>query len=75
MATYLIKLKYDLKIGEPGYPSTVLLAGDQQTFSITKNLQKKHPGKFDWCAVMQTGKQHPGKLTSELLQDLLWDVV
>ena len=33
---HLIKLKQDLKIGEEGFPTRVVIGGDQQTYAIIK---------------------------------------
>ena len=45
---YLSKLKADLKIGQPGYPSCVVLAGDQQTYAHLTNFKIKYPGYYEW---------------------------
>lgn len=42
---YLIKLKKELHIGE-GYPSQVIIAGDQQTYSLMKDLQRKYTDHY-----------------------------
>ena len=70
--SYLLKLKHDLKITEQGYPSQVLLAGDQQTYAILKKIKKRYPERFNWFIAVH-GDWHLMKLTAELLQDLLWD--
>jgi hypothetical protein len=46
IANYLHSLKKDFHIGEAGYPQQVLLAGDQQTYAIVKNLMLKYPETF-----------------------------
>ncbi len=69
---YLLSVKEDLKIGQAGYPTNVVIAGDQQTFALMKNLRIKYPQIFDWIYIMH-GDWHLLKLTSELLRDLLWD--
>ena len=33
---YVTKLKQDLKIGEEGFPTRVVIGGDQQTYAIIK---------------------------------------
>lgn len=33
VGSYLVKLKNDLKIGEEGYPSYIVIGGDQQTYA------------------------------------------
>ena len=69
---YLIKLKKDLHIGEEGYPSQVILAGDQQTYALMKDIQKKYPNHYSWMAVLH-GDWHMLQLTAEILRDVLWD--
>ena len=69
---YLTKLKSDLKIGQNGFPSKVLLCGDQHTYSIMKKLQSKYPTRFSWYHALP-GDWHMLKLASEVLRDLLWD--
>ena len=49
---YLIKLKKDLHIGEEGYPKLVTLAGDQQTYALMKDIQRKHPDHYSWLVVL-----------------------
>ncbi len=70
--TYLMKLKQDLKIGHPGYPTYVVIAGDQQTYALMKKLHSKYPQLFKWI-IITPGDWHLLKLTSELLRDLMWD--
>jgi hypothetical protein len=72
IAGYLHDLKTDLYIGLPGYPSKVVLAGDQQTYSLVKNLMKKYPDSFDWIIPM-IGDWHLLKLASECIKSILWD--
>ena len=52
---YLTNLKKDIHIGEEGYPSQAVLAGDQQTYALMKDIQRKYPshsllvdGSFTW---------------------------
>ena len=45
---YLIRMKRELCIGQEGFPSKVIIAGDQQTFSLMKTLQIKYPSHFNW---------------------------
>ena len=47
---YLTKLKQDLKIGEEGFPTRVVIGEDQQTYAIMKNLQIKYPAQFSCCS-------------------------
>ena len=45
---FLAKLKQDLHVGEQGYPSYVVLGGDQQIYAHMKILKIKYPGHYDW---------------------------
>ena len=69
---YLSKLKKDLYIGEEGYPKLVTLAGDQQTFAVMKELQRKYQDHYTWMVVLH-GDWHMLQLTAEILRDILWD--
>ena len=69
---YLIKLKKELHIGEEGYPSKVIIAGDQQTYALMKDLQRKYPDHYLWMVVLH-GDWHMLQLTAEVLRDILWD--
>ena len=69
---YLLKTKATLHIGEPGFPSKILVSGDQQTFSIVKKLIAEHPDLFDWIQPYP-GDWHLLKLAAETLRDLLKD--
>ena len=69
---YLVKLKDELKIGQPGFPTKVVIAGDQQTFSIMWNLKKAYPNRFEWITVLH-GDWHLMNLLSQVLRTLLWD--
>lgn len=49
---YLIIMKKDLSIGHTGYPKRCVVVGDQQTYSIMKNLKIKvsqHLNGFPPC--------------------------
>ena len=72
IACYLQDLKTDLKIGEEGYPSKVVLGGDQQTYSLLKNLMKKYPDTFNWIIPM-IGDWHLLKLASECIKSIIWN--
>ena len=39
---YLTKLKQDLKIGEEGFPTRVVIGGDQQTCNYEEFTKKMH---------------------------------
>lgn len=69
---YLMKLKRDLHIGEEGYPKVVTLAGDQQTYALMKDIQRKYPDHYSWFVVLH-GDWHMLQLTAEILRDILWD--
>ena len=45
--SYLDKLKADLHISEEGYPQKIMPTGDQQTYKLTKDLQKIFPLKYN----------------------------
>ena len=49
---YLIKLKKELHIGEQGHPSKVIIAGDQQTYALMKDIQKKYPDHYLWMVTL-----------------------
>ena len=69
---YLKKLKYDLRIGTPPFPSCVVLCGDQQTYSIIVELRKDNPTENAWFHAFP-GDWHLMKLASEVIRDLVWD--
>ena len=69
---YLTKLKQNLKIGEQGFPTKVAIGGDQQTYAIMKNLQRKYTARFSWYFAVPR-PWHLLKLVSEVLRDMLWD--
>ena len=52
VSAYLLQLKKDLHIGEPGYPTKCVVCGDQQTYSIVKNLKMKFHNTFSWIEAM-----------------------
>ena len=68
---YLIKLKKDIGIGEE-YTGKVIMAGDQQTYALMKDIQKKYPDHYSWMVVLH-GDWHMLQLTAEILRDVLWD--
>ena len=72
VSAYLLQLKQDLHIGESGYPDQCVVCGDQQTYSIVKNLKLKFSNTFSWVLPMP-GDWHLLKLCSETLRDMLWD--
>ena len=69
---YLLKLKTELKIGQPQYPTEVVIAGDQQTFAIMWSLKKIHPNRFDWMHVLH-GDWHLMNLLSQVIRTMAWD--
>ena len=68
---YLLKLKKDIGIGEE-YTGKVIMAGDQQTYALMKDIQKKYPNHYSWMVVLH-GDWHMLQLTAEILRDVLWD--
>lgn len=72
VARYLCELKVDLKIGQTGFPSAVVVGGDQQVYAILKNLKKRCPETFSWTYPVP-GDWHFAKTLAEVLRDLLWD--
>lgn len=70
--TYLKQLKIDLKIGSEGFPPKIILAGDEQTYSIMLNIKGKNSDTFDWLYPIP-GDWHLLKLTAEQLRDIMWD--
>ena len=57
--TYLLKLKKDLHINESGYLSKVVMAGDQQTYALMKDLQRQYPDRYSWIIFyMGTGTHY-----------------
>lgn len=72
VGSYLCDLKKDLKIGCEGYPSYVVLGGDQQIYAILKNLKAKHPAEFAWIFPVP-GDWHLVKTMSEVIKNLLWE--
>ena len=70
--SYLIKLKKDLHIGEAGFPTKVLIAGDQQVYALLKDLQRKHPVHYSWMECVH-GDWHTLQLVAEIIRDMLWD--
>lgn len=70
--SYLAKVKIDLCIGQPGYPSKITIAGDQQTYPLMKALQKQHPDHYSWLVVLH-GDWHTLQLLAEMIRDMLWD--
>ncbi len=72
VSKYLLKLKDDLMIGDPGFPEKVVLGGDQQTYAIVKNLIKKYPDTFSWI-IPVPGDWHLLKNAAETIKDMIWD--
>ena len=69
---YLHQLKGDLKIGSEGFPNKIMLAGDEQTFSILISLKEQKGETFEWLYPIP-GDWHLLKLTAEVLRDIMWD--
>ena len=69
---YLLNTKLALHIGEPGYPTKIIVTGDQQTFSLVKKLKHSHPDLFDWIQPYP-GDWHLMKLAAETLRNVIKD--
>ena len=69
---YPIKLERELHIGKEGYPSKVIIAGDQQTYALMKDTQNRCPDHYLWMLVLY-GNWHMLQLTAEMFRDILWD--
>ena len=67
---FLAKLKRDLHIGDEGYPSYVVVGGDQQIYAHMKNLKIKYPGHYDWIYPVP-GDWHILKTASEVIKHVL----
>ena len=72
ISQYLKKLKLDIKVGDPNFPSCVILCGDQQTYSIVVQLKMSQPNMYNWFYPFP-GDWHTMKLCSEVIRDMLWD--
>ena len=69
VSSYLQKLMSDLHIG---YPSYVLVGGDQQTYAIMRNLKSKYSDEYSWLYPVP-GDWHIMKTASEVLKYILND--
>ena len=69
---YLVNIKEDLNIGKEGFPLNCVVSGDQQTYSLMKNLITKYPVTFSWI-IPVPGDWHLLKLAAETIKDMLWD--
>ena len=69
---YPIKLERELHIGKEGYPSKVIIAGEQQTYALMKDTQKRCPDHYLWMLILY-GNWHMLQLTAEIFRDILWD--
>ena len=72
MGAFLDKLKKNLRIGVDGYPKYVIIGGDQQTYSITKNLKVKYSDHYDWMYPVP-GDWHLMKTAAEVIKYVLQD--
>ena len=70
--TYLLQVKRDLHISESGYPAKVVMAGDQQTYALMKDLQRQYPDHYSWIIILH-GDWHTLQLLAEIIRDTLWD--
>ena len=55
-----------LKIGSEGFPSKIVLAGDEQTYSVLMNLREQKGETFEWLYPIPGG-------TAKVLRDVMWD--
>ena len=69
---YLLRLKKDLHIGEAGYPTQVTIAGDQHTYALMKEIQRKYPDRYSWMLVLH-GDWHMHQLVAQEIRHILWD--
>ena len=69
---FLSKLKRDLCIGKEGFPSYVILGGDQQTYAHMKNLKSKYSDHYEWMYPVP-GDWHIMKTSAEVLKHILAD--
>ena len=69
---FLSKLKQDLCIGKEGYPSYVILGGDQQTYAHMKNLKSKYSDRYEWMYPVP-GDWHIMKTSADVLKLVLGD--
>ena len=46
--TYLLNVKSDLRVGQPGGPVHILVVGDQQTYALVLDLVRSHPKEWTW---------------------------
>ena len=67
---YLKQLKVDLKIGSEGFPNKIILAGDEQTYTIMLNIIESHGDNFDWLYPIPWD-WHLLKWTTEQLGDIM----
>ena len=72
VGAFLGKLKKDLCIGVDGYPKYVIIGGDQQTYSIMKNLKVKYSDHYDWMYPVP-GDWHLMKTAAEVIKYILQD--
>ena len=72
VGAFLAKLKKDLCIGVTGYPQYVIIGGDQQTYSIMKNLKVKYGDHYEWLYPVP-GDWHVMKTAAEVIKHILQD--
>ena len=72
VGSFLVKVKKDLCIGVSGYPKYVIVGGDQQTYSIMKNLKVKYGDHYDWLYPVP-GDWHIMKTAAEVVKYVLSD--
>ena len=59
-------------IGVDGYPKYVIIGGDQQTYSIMKNLKIKYSDHYEWMYPVP-GDWHVMKTAAEVIKNVLYD--
>ena len=69
---HLLQVKKDLNINESGYPAKMVMVGDQQTYSLIKELQRKYPRHYSWIIFLH-GDWCSLQLLAEMIRDTLWD--
>ena len=64
--------KSDLHINESGYHKQVVIAADQQTYALMKDLQRQYPDHYSWLTILH-GDWHTLQLLAEIIRDILSD--
>ena len=72
VGAFLAKLKKDMCIDTDGYPKYAIVGGDQQTYSIMKNLKVKHSDNYEWMYPVP-GDWHVMKTAAEVMKYVIYD--